>query len=94
MFIHHPAAYTDSFLLYLKAVMLFGRVTDYNTRTNLHGGHPKTQNPYQNPAFRELDQLACLDFLESFPASYKTLGVGENGALDTDLYMAQIVPHA
>ena len=74
--------------------MLFGRVTDYNTRTNLRGSHPKSQSPFQINGFRELDQLLCVDFLESFPSSYKNLGLSENGNLDTDLYMAHVVPHA
>lgn len=94
VFIHHPPAYTDSFLLFLKAVMVFGRVTDFNTRTTLRSTPPKTQSPYQTPGFRELDQLLCVDFLEKFPSGYKNLGFGENGSLDTDLYMAHVVPHA
>lgn len=93
VFIRHPPAYTDSFLLFLKAVMLFGRVTDYNTRSNLRGTQPKT-NPFQSQSFQELDKLLCVDFLESFPARYKNLGFGEDGNLDTDLYMAHVVPHA
>ena len=74
--------------------MLFGRITDYNTRTNLHAPHTKLQNPFQDPAFRELDKLLCDDFLESFPATYKNIGLSEDGTLDTDLYMAHVVPHA
>ncbi|KAH9950496.1 hypothetical protein B0H21DRAFT_537444 [Amylocystis lapponica] len=96
VFIRHPPLYTDSFLLFLKSVMLFGRVTDYNTRTGLHNGVPsRNQNPFHLPNFEELDQLVCLDFLEHFPPDYKHLGVGEDGgSVDTDLYMAHIVPHA
>ncbi|KAG9002928.1 hypothetical protein FRB94_003455 [Tulasnella sp. JGI-2019a] len=35
LFIRHIPAYTDPFTLFIKACLLFGRVTDYNTRTIL-----------------------------------------------------------
>lgn len=94
LFIRHPPAYTDSFLLFLKATMLFGRVTDHNTRSNLRAPHIKAQSPFNTPGFKELDQLVCVDFLQNIPANFKNLGLGEDGALDTDLYMVHIVPHA
>ena len=76
--------------------MLFrsGRVTDHSTRTNLRASHTKAQNPFEIPGFRELDQLVCIDFLESLPAAYKHFSLGEAGILDTDLYMVHVVPHA
>lgn len=74
--------------------MLFGRVTDHSTRTNLRASQTKMQNPLQIPGFHELDQLVCVDFLESLPPTYKHLGLSETGQLDTDLYMVHIVPHA
>ena len=77
--------------------MLFGRVTDHTTRTNLRATpmNLKLQNPFQQaPGFKELDQLVHVDFLESLPANYRHLGLSEDGALDTDLYMVHVVPHA
>ncbi|EKM61148.1 uncharacterized protein PHACADRAFT_247554 [Phanerochaete carnosa HHB-10118-sp] len=94
VFVRHISAYTDSFLLFLKAVMLFGRVTDHNTRTNLRAPQLKSQNPFSLPGFEELDRLVCIEFLQCIPTSFKHLGLGEGGALDTDLYMVHIVPHA
>lgn len=77
--------------------MLFGRVTDYNTRSSLRVSNPptKSQNPFSLTGFGELDKLVCQDFLESFPQSYKHLGLSDgSGTLDSDLYMAHVVPHA
>ncbi len=74
--------------------MLFGRVTDFNTRSTLRAPQMKSQNPFQTAGFRDLDQVVCIDFLESIPANYKHLGLGGDGILDTDLYMSHIVPHA
>ncbi|CAL1695491.1 unnamed protein product [Somion occarium] len=97
LFTRHPPAYTDSFLLFLKSVMLFGRVTDYSTRSNLRSNSVPTkhQNPFHLPGFEELDAVVSSGFLESFPPNWRHLGVTDDGgAMDTDLYMAHIVPHA
>ena len=96
VFVQHPPQYTDSYILFLKATMLFGKVTDYNTRSNLRANTPpsKNQNPFALPGFEELDRLVAQDFLHSFPQDYKHLGVSDDGGLDTDLYMAHLVPHA
>ncbi|EMD42229.1 hypothetical protein CERSUDRAFT_110761 [Gelatoporia subvermispora B] len=96
IFVKHLPQYTDSFLLFLKAVMLFGRVTDYNTRTYLRAKVPPSpkDNPFVRRAFEELDRLVCVEFLDNFPHGFRHLGVGDDGSLDTDLYMAHIVPHA
>ena len=96
LFINHPPEYTDSFLLLIKSIMLFGRVTDYNVRSNLRAPPivPRNQNPFFNPGFTELDKLVSVDFLENFPAAYKHLGLSEDGSMDTDLYLAHLLPHA
>lgn len=96
LFINHPPEYTDSFLLLIKSIMLFGRVTDYNVRSNLRAPAivPRNQNPFFNPAFTELDKLVSVDFLENFPPAYKHLGLSEDGSMDTDLYLAHLLPHA
>ncbi|KAK7040527.1 hypothetical protein R3P38DRAFT_2894913 [Favolaschia claudopus] len=59
---------TPSFL-FIKAVMLFGRVTDYNVRGGLRSTTTprKGRNPFSLPGFKELDKLVCYDFLESLP---------------------------
>ena len=48
--------------------------------------------------FEELDKLVSSDFLNSLPHIYKSnYGVGDapsGSALDTDLYMVHIIPHA
>lgn len=96
IFVNHPLDYTDSFLLLTKAVMLFGRITDYNVRTNLRAPATatKTMNPFSLPGFETLDKLVCTDFLESIPAAQKHLGMTEDGSIDTDLYLVHIIPHA
>lgn len=99
VFTRHPPQYTDSFLLLIKAVMLFGRVTDYNVRGNLRAptAPSKNQNPFYLDGFEELDRLVCSQFLDSLPQIYKNSGVTdapEGSTLDTDLYMVHIIPHA
>lgn len=132
MYTQHPINYTDPFILFLKSVMLFGRVTDYSVRMGIraplmnhgrgmglddepqhrhHGLSPnsnpniaRTPSPVSNddprnaPGFRVLDRLVSVDFVNSFPPPFRScLGVGDGGDgsnLDTDLYMAHLVPHA
>ncbi|KAL4071020.1 hypothetical protein J3A83DRAFT_4093714 [Scleroderma citrinum] len=101
VFITHLPKYTDSFLLFIKAVMLFGRVTDYNVRGKLRAptAPSKHQDPFLLPGFAELDKLVHNDFLQNLPHSYRSkLGVTDlstNGSsVDTDLYMVHIIPHA
>lgn len=96
VFIQHMPAYTDSHILFLKAVLLFGRVTDFNTRNRLRYGLPsKNDNPFHLDGFAELDQLVCMDFLESFPPQFKHLGIsGGMASFDSDLYMARVTPYA
>jgi len=101
VFTSHPLEYTDSFLLLIKAMMLFGKVTDFGVRTNLRALAPlsRIQNPFLIPGFEELDRLVCTDFIDSLPPRFKN-GFGElesmygGGGLDTDLYMVHLVPHA
>ncbi|RDB28815.1 Zinc finger transcription factor YRR1 [Hypsizygus marmoreus] len=100
VFTRHPPQYTDSFLLLIKAVMLFGRVTDYNVRGNLRAptAPSKNQNPFFLEGFSELDKLVSSDFLQSLPQIFKNnTGVTDapdGSRLDTDLYMVHIIPHA
>jgi len=100
LFTRHPPQYTDSFLLLLKAVMLFGRVTDFNVRGNLRAASPpsKNQNPFFLSGFEALDHLVHQDFFANLPPIYKNnSGLSdrpESTTLDTDLYMVHIIPHA
>jgi hypothetical protein len=100
VFVRHTPQYTDSFLLLIKAVMLFGRVTDFNVRGNLRNptAPSKNQNPFVLEGFKQLDQLICFDFLDCLPQIYKNnTGVTDapdGSRLDTDLYMVHIIPHA
>jgi len=97
VFTTHPPLYTDSFLLLIKAVMLFGKVTDHNVRGNLWSPI-KCQNPFSLPGFEELDNLVSSEFLNSLPQVYKNnsgvTDARDGGVLDTDLYMVHIIPHA
>lgn len=100
VFIRHPPQYTDSFLLLIKAVMLFGKVTDFNVRGNLRAptAPSKSQNPFFLEGFEILDKLVCSDFLENLPQIFRNnsgvTDAPEGSALDTDLYMVHIIPHA
>ncbi|KAI0673525.1 hypothetical protein C8Q78DRAFT_969110 [Trametes maxima] len=96
LFTRHPPMHTDSFILLLKAVMIFGKVTDYNTRSNLRATAPpsKNQNPFVLPGFEALDRLVVQDFLQSLPPQFKHVDITNDGVLDTDLYMVHLVPHA
>ncbi|TEB39284.1 hypothetical protein FA13DRAFT_1656590 [Coprinellus micaceus] len=100
VFTTHPPRYTDSFLLLIKAVMLFGRVTDFNVRGNLRAPTaPRAdQNPYELAGFKELDKLVCDDFLANLPPIFRNnpgiTETPEGATLDTDLYMVHIIPHA
>ena len=100
VFTNHPEMYTDSFLLLIKAMMLFGKVTDFGVRTHLRASAPsRTQNPFIIPGFEELDRLVCLEFVSSLPPRFRN-GFSDlesmygGGGLDTDLYLVHLVPHA
>ncbi|KAI5124715.1 hypothetical protein M0805_004321 [Coniferiporia weirii] len=96
-FTTHLPIYTDSFLLFVKAVMLFGQVTDLNTEFQLKFSSSKADNPLRDPMFRGLDKLVATDFLESLPMEYRgyLYTMGQNpDAVDTDLFMVHLIPHA
>ncbi|KIY47052.1 hypothetical protein FISHEDRAFT_46184 [Fistulina hepatica ATCC 64428] len=100
LYTQHPPLYTDSTILFIKAVMMFGRITDFTVRGNLRS--PTAPSNHQDPffldGFSELDQLVSRDFTENLPHIYRVnhgLGDGVDGStLDTDLYMVHIIPHA
>jgi hypothetical protein len=80
--------------------MLFGRVTDYGVRSNLHAAPTPggSQDPFHLPGFEQLDRLVCVEFFESLPQTYKNnygIGVAHDGGMfDTDAYMLHVAPHA
>jgi hypothetical protein len=96
----HPPEYTDSFILLIKATMLFGRVTDFNVRSGLRtsGGAERSGDITGSNLFLHLDRLVTRDFLESLPARFRSpLGAGEHPdgtQIDTDLYLVHLIPHA
>jgi hypothetical protein len=94
----HPPAYTDSYILLIKACMLFGKVTDYNVRSNLRAPlHPrKGEDPRMAAGFAGLDRLVAIEFLNNIPPAFKNcLGTsGSDGPIDTDLYLVHLIPHA
>ncbi|KAG1755187.1 uncharacterized protein EDB91DRAFT_278719 [Suillus paluster] len=100
VFTTHLPKYTDSFLLLIKAIMMFGRVTDFNVRGNLRAptAPSKFQDPFQLPGFVDLDRLVYSDFLENLPSMFKMTSAnelpGSHSSVDTDLYMVHIIPHA
>jgi len=100
VFTSHPEEYTDSFLLLIKAMMLFGRVTDFGVRSNLRASAlSRIQNPFAMPGFEELDRLVSTGFVTSFPPRFRNAfseleSMYGGGGLDTDLYLVHLVPHA
>ena len=80
--------------------MLFGKVTDFNVRGSLRAptAPSKNQNPFYLDGFEALDKLVSNDFSENLPPLFKNnhgvTDTPEGGALDTDLYMVHIIPHA
>jgi len=100
VFTRHPPQYTDSFILLIKAVMLFGRVTDFNVRGHLRASAAQREhrNPFELEGFKKLDSLVSVDFLENLPPFFKNkngiTNLLEGNKLDTDLYMVHLIPHA
>lgn len=99
IFTTHLPKYTDTFLLFIKVIMMFGKVTDFNVRGGLWAPTSKHQDPFVLPGFRELDTLLHHDFLDNLPHSLRfnlaVTDMSEGGLhFDTDLYMVHVIPHA
>ncbi|PAV22367.1 hypothetical protein PNOK_0232400 [Pyrrhoderma noxium] len=90
---HYPQ-FTDSFLLFIKAVMLFGQVTDFNTELNLKTRFVANVAPHNDPSFRLLDRLVAKDFLGRLPPEYSGNSYIKINCIDTDLLMVHLIPHA
>ncbi|TDL28495.1 hypothetical protein BD410DRAFT_226567 [Rickenella mellea] len=100
-FTDHPPEMTDSFLLFIKAVMLFGKVTNYNNRWQLRTPADPAMwgNPFESDELTVLDKLVSSGFIESLPPTYKnyleTLSQSPGlGVVDSDLFMVHVIPHA
>lgn len=96
----HPPHHTDALLLLIKACMLFGRVTDYNSRLAVHNPLPAPlgHDRRGDRDFIALDALVSKDFLLHLPSGFRNcLGAGESAdgtTVDTDLYLVHVIPHA
>ncbi|KAL5640939.1 hypothetical protein ACGC1H_001424 [Rhizoctonia solani] len=94
-FLSHPIGYTDSYIILIKATLLFGKVTEYNLTVDSRPSR-RSGDPRDTAVFRALDRLVAVDFLQSLPDDYKScLGAGSNGSMvDADLYLAHVLPYA
>ncbi|ELU43127.1 fungal specific transcription factor domain-containing protein [Rhizoctonia solani AG-1 IA] len=94
-FLSHPIGYTDSYIILIKATLLFGKVTDYNLTVDSRSSR-RSGDPRDSAVFRALDRLVAVDFLQSLPDDYKScLGAGSTGSMvDADLYLAHVLPYA
>jgi hypothetical protein len=94
----HIPAYTDSFILLAKATILFGRVTDFNTRLNLHTASTPLragEDIRMRDDFKFLDRIVSEDFLASLPTGMGLQNcIGLDGVVDTDLFLVHVIPHA
>ncbi|KDQ63649.1 hypothetical protein JAAARDRAFT_148211 [Jaapia argillacea MUCL 33604] len=106
LFLTHPEDQTDSFVLYIKAVMLLSRIKSFNLRFRArhYAGDPATMSPppvpgssapqrfdpRTTPGFVELDTLAA-KFRPSFPREYSDPII--MNTVDPHLYTACLVPY-
>ncbi|KAF8216122.1 hypothetical protein K438DRAFT_1800101 [Mycena galopus ATCC 62051] len=101
----HPDKQTDSFVLYVKAVMLISRVKSFNLRfrakhffgdVTMMSPHNEQTNPAEpvdprgSPAFMGLDQIAG-SFRSSFPSHLRQPIQGN--VIDQHLYAACTMPY-
>ena len=87
----HPAETTDSFVLYIKGIVLLSKVKTFNLRFKVK--YPGTEvDARDTPAFSEL-QSALQAFQRGIPDEFRKPVQVTNGALDTHLYMAHLAPY-
>ncbi|KAJ6604750.1 hypothetical protein DFH09DRAFT_1123717 [Mycena vulgaris] len=101
----HPEKQTDSFVLYIKAVMLISKVKTFNLRFRARhffgdvavmSPHSEPYNPLEpvdprgSPAFIELDNIAS-SFRSSFPSNLRTPIVAN--VVDQHLYATCLIPY-
>ncbi|KAJ7925882.1 hypothetical protein B0H13DRAFT_1973748 [Mycena leptocephala] len=101
----HPDKQTDSFVLYVKAVIMLSQVKTFNLRfrakhffgdPSVMSPHNERSNPLEpvdprgSPAFMELDNIAT-SFRSSFPTHLRQ-PIIEN-VIDQHLYTACTIPH-
>jgi len=101
----HPDKQTDSFVLYVKAVMMISQVKTFNLRfrarhffgdLSVMSPHSENNNPLEpidprgSPAFMELDNITS-SFRASFPGHLRNPIVAN--VVDQHLYAACLMPH-
>lgn len=90
----HIPEQTDSFVLYVKAMVLLSKVKIFNLRfrAKFQGTNGAGEiDPRDTSAFKGLDG-AIASFVASFPQEFRNPIPG--GVVDTHLYVAHLVPHA
>ena len=102
MMLIHPPATTDSFVLYVKASILLGKVKSFNVRFKpkyCEGTHWPSLfedncsiDPTDTAEFQALDNLIA-SFGKSFPRDFRD-PVRVDGRVDPVLYVAHLIPHA
>ncbi|KIP06281.1 hypothetical protein PHLGIDRAFT_107115 [Phlebiopsis gigantea 11061_1 CR5-6] len=103
--LQNPPGQTDSFILYIKSLMLMSRIKSFNLRyrgrhyagetefypaVSSPDGESGTYDVRQSPRFRELEQLVC-QFRESWPPHLKD--PIQDGVVDPHLYAACVISH-
>lgn len=89
----HISDHTDSFVLYIKSMVLLSKVKIFNLRFKAkfqctQGGDIDARD---TSAFKGLDGLIA-SFIASFPPEFKD-PVPNSGDVDPYLYVAHLVPH-
>lgn len=88
----HVPEQTDSFILYIKAMVLLSKVKIFNLR--FKSKFQSTQgavDPRDTSAFKGLNSVIS-SFISSFPEQFRE--PIQNDVVDTHLYVAHLVPHA
>lgn len=103
--VQNPSGQTDSFILYIKSLMLMSRIKSFNMRfrgryyagdaefypaVSSPDGESGTYDVRESPRFRELEQLV-FQFRESWPSHLKD--PIQDGVVDPHLYAACVISH-
>ncbi|KAF8480648.1 fungal-specific transcription factor domain-containing protein [Gautieria morchelliformis] len=92
VFTAHIPEHTDSFVLYIKSMVLLSKVKIFNQRFKAKFQSTQGEiDPRDTSAFKGLDTVIA-SFISSFPEQYKD--PISNGVVDSHLYVAHLIPHA
>ncbi|KIJ45623.1 hypothetical protein M422DRAFT_29742, partial [Sphaerobolus stellatus SS14] len=83
----HPEGQTDSFTLYIKAMILLSKVKIFNLRFKRNF---QISDPRENASFKGLESHIA-GFTATFPQQFKDPLSG--GIMDSYLYVAHLIPH-